>query len=503
MIKDQVFLEMKNISKEFPGVKALDAVDFRVFQGEVMGLLGENGAGKSTLMKILSGVYKSDSGSVKTHGTEIKLVSPRDAMMHGIAIIHQELNLIPKLTVGENIFLGREPVSGSGKIKWKKLYEAAGILLKRLAAHISPRAITSNLSIGDQQMVEIAKALSMDAQLLILDEPTDALTNTETKSLFRVIRELKQEGKSIVYISHRISEIFHICDRATVLRDGKLIGEHSVSELTEDKIIEMMVGRKLGEQLPYVQNKQGSILFEAVNLNSAVTKDITFSLHHGEVLGIAGLMGSGRTELALSLYGNYPVTHGTVRLDGEEIHIKNPGNAIRNGIVYVSEDRKQLGLFLDLSIKNNIILPVLKEYEKLFFKTDVRKSNTDVDSYIDLLSIKTTGRSQLVKNLSGGNQQKVSIARGLITKPKLLILDEPTRGVDVGAKQEIYKLINQFKSNGLAIIMISSEMPELIGICDRILVMYNHTLSGELSRKEASQESIMRLAVGLQEKAGD
>ena len=493
----QILLEMKNISKEFPGVKALDNVRFRVFQNEVMALLGENGAGKSTLMNILSGAYKNDFGTIVLHGSECKMLSPRDAMDKGIAIIHQELNLIPELTVGENIYLGREPVYKSGNIKWKQLYKDSRNLLKRLNTTINPASITSGLSIGDQQMVEIAKALSMDAELLILDEPTDALTDTETESLFKVIRELKNYGKSIVYISHRIPEVFQICDRATILRDGTVISEQRVSELNEDRIIEMMVGRKLDDQIPYIQNKKGPPLLEVNDLSSSVSKHISFSIYRGEVLGIAGLMGSGRTELALTLYGNYPATEGVIRLEGKAISINNPGKAIKNGIVYVSEDRKQLGLFLGLSIKDNIMLPVLQEYEKFLFKTDTMRSNKDVDSFINLLSIKTPGRNQLVGNLSGGNQQKVSIARGLITNPKLLILDEPTRGVDVGAKQEIYKLINRFKAEGLAIIMISSEMPELIGICDRILVMHNNSLSGELARSEASQESIMRLAVGM------
>ncbi len=497
MDTERIFLEMKNISKEFPGVKALDNVQFRVFQGEVMALLGENGAGKSTLMNILSGAYINTSGTIVLRDSECKIVSPRDAMSKGIAIIHQELNLIPGLTVGENIFLGREPVFRSGNIKWKQLYKDSKRLLERLNTSINPGSMTSDLSIGDQQMVEIAKALSMEAELLILDEPTDALTDKETESLFKVIRELKKQGKSIVYISHRIPEVFQICDRATILRDGSVIGEHRVSELTENRIIEMMVGRKLDDQIPYVQNREGSLIFEVEHLTSSVSKDITFSINHGEVLGVAGLMGSGRTELALTLFGNYPATGGVMRLEGEEISITNPGKAIKNGIVYVSEDRKQLGLFLGLSIKDNIMLPVLKEFEKVLFKMDTVKSSKEVDSFIELLSIKTPGRNQLVRNLSGGNQQKVSIARGLITNPQVLILDEPTRGVDVGAKQEIYKLINRFKAEGLAVLLISSEMPELIGICDRILVMHNHSVSGELSRSEATQESIMRLAVGI------
>ncbi len=488
---------MRNISKAFPGVKALDNVSFRVFEGEVMALLGENGAGKSTLMKILSGVYSNDSGTIMFHGKKLSISSPKDAMNMGIAIIHQELNLIPELTVGENIFLGREPLTALGSINWKKMYGESGRLMQLLNVDIDPSVKVSSLSIGDQQMVEIAKALSLNAGLLILDEPTDALTDKETENLFKVIRELRDGGRSIVYISHRIPEVFMICDRATVLRDGILIGEHKVQDLDEDRIIEMLVGRKLDDQIPYERKKKSTVLFEAVNISSSVIKDAGFSISRGEVLGIAGLMGSGRTELALSIYGEYPVTGGYMKMEGKRITINSPGKAIRNGIVYVSEDRKQLGLFLGLSVKDNITLPVLKRYEEHFFHINSSRLNADVDRYIDILSIKTPGRGQKVGNLSGGNQQKISIARGLITEPKLLMLDEPTRGIDVGAKQEIYRLINKLKREGLAIMVISSEMPELIGICDRILVMHNRSLSGELDRDQASQESIMRLAAGL------
>jgi len=497
------FLKMENITKEFPGVKALDSVHLRIFKGQVMALLGENGAGKSTLMKILSGVYDHDLGDIIMNGENLEISSPRNAMDQGIAIIHQELNLIPGLTVGENIYLGKEPVSRGRKINWNKLYSDSKQLLNRLGTDIDPKALASNLSIGDQQMVEIAKALSENADILILDEPTDALTDKEAENLFRVIDELKSKGKGLVYISHRIPEVFRICDRVTVLRDGQFISERNVSEIDEDDIIEMMVGRRLDEQIPYSPHKTGPTLLTVNNMTSSVTENVSFSVHKGEIVGIAGLMGAGRTEMALSLYGIYPAKSGTVELDNKEIHIDSPGKAIKNGIAYVSEDRKQLGLFLGLDVKDNITLPALKRFEKVLYKTDEIERNDAVDSYINQLTIKTPGRNQIVKNLSGGNQQKISIARGLITKPKLLILDEPTRGVDVGAKKEIYKLINQFKDEGLAILMISSEMPELLGISDRILVMHNNTISGELSREQASQEAIMRLAVGLKEKTGE
>lgn len=503
MKTEEPFLKMESITKEFPGVKALDSVQFRIFRGEVMALLGENGAGKSTLMKILSGVYDYDMGNILMNGETLKISSPRNAMDQGIVIIHQELNLIPGLTVGENIFLGKEPVHKSRKINWTRLYRDSEKLLNKLGTNINPKALASSLSIGDQQMVEIAKALSENADILIFDEPTDALTDTEAENLFRVIDELKAKGKGLVYISHRIPEVFRICQKVTVLRDGLFIGEKNVSEIDEDDIIEMMVGRRLDEQIPYSPHKAGPTLLEMNNMNSSVSRDISFNVHKGEIVGVAGLMGAGRTEMAMSLYGVYPPKSGTIVLDGQEIHIDSPGKAIKNGIAYVSEDRKQLGLFLGLNVKDNITLPALKRFEKTFYRTDEPVRNDAVDSYISRLSIKTPTRNQLVGNLSGGNQQKISIARGLITKPKLLILDEPTRGVDVGAKKEIYKLINRFKDEGLAIVMISSEMPELLGISDRILVMHNNTIAGELSREEASQEAIMRMAVGLKEKTGE
>jgi len=503
MKEKKPILQMENITKDFPGVKALDSVHLNVFKGEVMALLGENGAGKSTLMKILSGVYENEKGSILLKDKSIQITSPKNAMDLGIGIIHQELNLIPGLTVGENIFLGKEPTNKSKNINWNKLYTDSDNLLKRLGSSINSKAPASTLSIGDQQMVEIAKALSVDAEILIFDEPTDALTDREANNLFRVIEELKENGKGIVYISHRLPEVFEICDRVTVLRDGQFIGERAVSELDEDGIIEMMVGRKLTDQIPFSPHRAGEILLEVKDFNSSVSSNINFNIKQGEIVGIGGLMGAGRTEMALSLYGMYPCNSGEIILNGQSIKIDSPQKAIEKGIAYVSEDRKQLGLFLGLSIKDNITLPALKEFEKLLYKIDEKERNSSVDEYINQISIKTPNRDQLVGNLSGGNQQKIAIARGLITKPKLLILDEPTRGVDVGAKKEIYTLINKFKDEGLAILMISSEMPELLGLSDRILVMHNNTITGELSRDEASQESIMRMAVGLKEKVSE
>lgn len=506
MVKE--ILKMERISKSFPGVKALDDVHLRIFSGEVMALLGENGAGKSTLMKILSGVYKMDSGNILLNNNPLDVKSPRDGIDKGISIIHQELNLIPELTIGENIFLGREPKKISGRINWKQLYSDSEKLLKELNLDLNTREKVRKLSIGHQQMVEIARALSLESDILILDEPTDALTDNETDSLFEMIDKLRKEGKALVYISHRLKEVFRICDRATILRDGQFIGEEQVSKLDEDKIIEMMVGRKLEDQFPYEKPRFISesepagheIILKAENLNNSVVKNINFSIKKGEVLGLAGLMGSGRTELALTLFGKFKTESGTIFLDGEEKIIRNPGQALRDGISYVSEDRKQLGLFTGLSVRDNMTISVLKRYEQLFFRLSENSRNKEVDSYINDLSIKTPSRNQIVKNLSGGNQQKVSIASALIAKPKLLILDEPTRGVDVGAKKEIYSLINKLKQKGLGILMISSEMPEILGICDRVAVMHEGTIEKIYSREEANQENIMRSAVGLKEK---
>ncbi len=489
-------LEMQNVSKVFPGVKALDNVHLNVYKGSVMALLGENGAGKSTLMKILSGIYKKTEGTIIYKGKELNVKGPKDAQIHGISIIHQELNLIDEISIGENIFLGREPKTKIGTIDWKKLYKDSANLLKPLNIDTDPKHKIKNLSIGQKQMVEIAKALSLDAELIIMDEPTDALTSEETNRLFKVINQLRLEGKSIVYISHRLKEIFEICDDVTIIRDGKFIAEKPVTEINEDQLIEMMVGRKLEEQYPYVDNELGEVFLEVKNLENHLIHDISFQIRKSEILGIAGLMGAGRTELAKTLYGYYKYKNGQVILDGKPIKIKSEIDAINSGITYVSEDRKKDGLVLGMSIKENISLSALRSLANgLLINHRVEKQAAI--KYIDQLSIKTPSENQKVKNLSGGNQQKVSISKSLLTKPKILILDEPTRGIDVGAKKEIYTLMNEFKTQGMGILMISSEIPELLGMCDRILVMHEGTVSGTLEKQEATQESIMRLAVGI------
>jgi len=494
-MSNQPFLEMKNVSKNFPGVKALDNVSLRLFSGEVMALLGENGAGKSTLMKILSGVYTKDGGEIIYKGNSISLKDPKDAQNKGIAIIHQELNLIPELTVGENIFLGREPINMFGRIKFSELNSKSAGYLSKLGVKTKPTTPVSSLSVGQAQMVEIAKALSMNAQIIIMDEPTDSLTDVETENLFKVINELKSQGKAIVYISHKLSEVFDVCDRATILRDGTFVDEKPVSELDEESIIQLMVGRPLYERYPKSGAVAGETIFEAINLNNDKIHDISFSVKRGEAVGIAGLMGSGRSELAKSIFGDIPLSSGKIILDGQELSLNHPSDAISKGISYVSEDRKQLGLIVGMTVKENITLPALDKFQNFIRFISEELENKASLEYIEKMSIKTTGPSQCVVNLSGGNQQKVAIGKGLVTEPKLLILDEPTRGVDVGAKKEIYELVNQLKEKGIAIILISSEMPEVMGMSDRILVMSGGSIAGELEKNEATQEKIMKLAI--------
>jgi len=493
---EHTILEMKGITKEFPGVKALNAVDFRIVRGEIMALLGENGAGKSTLMKILTGVYPKTQGLIIYEGREVSFNGTKDSQASGIAIIHQELNLISQLTMGENIFLGREPVNAVRKIDSRALYKESEALLKRLGVTEDPHTITGELSIGKQQMVEIAKALSLDAKIIIMDEPTDALTDTETENLFRVMRELKAEGRSLVYISHRLKEIFEVCDYATVLRDGEFVAEHAVSDLTEDKIIELMVGRKLTEQFPRIESKLGECVLEVKHLSNEYVKDVSFTLRKGQIVGIAGLMGAGRTELAKTIYGAISKQSGEIFIDGKPVEIKSPQQGIKAGISYVSEDRKGNGLILGLSVRENMTLSALKSFSNSVGTISNAQEEVVSKDYVKKMSIRTPGINQLVKNLSGGNQQKVSITKSLMTKPKIFILDEPTRGVDVGAKKEIYDIINNFKKEGMSIIMISSEIPEILGMSDRILVMHEGKITGELDRDHATQESIMKCAVG-------
>ncbi|UGA57575.1 ribose ABC transporter ATP-binding protein RbsA [Vibrio sp. VB16] len=491
----QPILELTGIDKAFPGVKALDNACLNVYPGRVMALLGENGAGKSTLMKVLTGIYSLDAGDIRYQGVNAAFQGPKHSQEAGISIIHQELNLIPELTIAENIFLGRERVSPLGRIRWSEMYKEADALLARLNVKHSSKDQLGSLSLGEQQMVEIAKALSFDSKVIIMDEPTDALTDTESESLFAVIEELRQEGCGIVYISHRLKEIFQMCDDITVLRDGKFINQCTVAETNEDLLIEMMVGRKLEEQYPRINAVHGTTCLEVKNLTGSGVNDVSFTLDRGEILGISGLMGAGRTELMKAIYGALPKESGKVMLDGKAIEPQNPQEGLAQGIAYISEDRKGDGLVLSLSVKENMSLSCLEQLSKgiqIQHKDEVMA----VEDFINLFNIKTPSRNQIIGNLSGGNQQKVAIAKGLMTRPKVLILDEPTRGVDVGAKKEIYQLINKFKAEGMSIILVSSEMPEVLGMSDRIIVMHEGHISGEFDAKEADQEKLMACAVG-------
>lgn len=494
-------LQLINIHKSFPGVKALAGAHLNVRAGQVMALIGENGAGKSTLMKVLTGIYSKDEGEIIYLGNKVNFKGPKSSQEAGIGIIHQELNLIPQLTIAENIFLGREFTNKFGCIDWKKTYDQADKLLAELHLTYDSRKLISELSIGEQQMVEIAKVLSFNSKVIIMDEPTDALTETETASLFEVIRKLKQQNCGIVYISHRLKEIFEICDDVTVLRDGQFIGEKKVAQLDENSLIEMMVGRKLEEQYPRINKEHGEVTLQVKNLTGAGVNNISFKLHEGEILGISGLMGAGRTELMKMIYGANPAKSGSIILKGKTIKVNSPLDGLKHGIVYISEDRKRDGLILGMSVKDNMSLNALNYFANHFGKLQLKNEQQAVEDFVSLFNIKTPSINQIIGLLSGGNQQKVAIAKGLMTRPSILILDEPTRGVDVGAKKEIYHLINQFKQQGLSVILVSSDMPEILGMSDRILVIYDGTVTGEFSIGDATQEKLMAAAVGkLQER---
>lgn len=495
MAMSKHILSIQNICKSFPGVKALDGVSLDLQEGRVMALLGENGAGKSTLMKIISGIYTSDSGQILYEGKPVQFKNPREAQLQGITIIHQELNLIKDLSIGENIFLGREPQKALGNIDWKKLFRDSDQLISKLGIKHSSEKLVGDLSMAEQQLVEIAKAVSFNAKVIIMDEPTDALTEAETKRLFTLIKELRADNKAIVFISHRLEEIFEICDDLTILRDGKRICEAKVADFTQDMIIENMVGRKLEEQYPYVEAKMGDVVLAVNKLENEHVHQVSFELKAGEVLGISGLVGSGRTELAKTLFGLYNTKSGDVMLNGEKVTFKSPSDALAKGLVYISEDRKSEGLILGLSVAQNMTISSLDQLMGAFGNIDTKKEKAVVAEYIQKMSIKTPSQNQIIKLLSGGNQQKVAIAKGILNQPKVLILDEPTRGVDVGAKKEIYEIINALKESGVGIIVISSEMPELLGISDRIMVLHEGKNKGILDRSEASQEKLMSCAL--------
>ncbi|EHI0581150.1 sugar ABC transporter ATP-binding protein [Escherichia coli] len=493
----ETFLQMKHITKRFPGVLALNDVQFSLRRGEVHALLGENGAGKSTLMKILSGVYQPDEGEIIFEDKPVSFSDPLSAQNVGITIIHQEFNLFPELTVEENIFIGREFCK---KNRWrldeKQQRQATIEILQKLNLAIKPDTLVADLTVAQQQMVEIAKAISVNARILIMDEPTAALTETEIESLFRVTRLLKEQGTGIVYISHRLEELALIADRATVMRDGQYISTVDYECVKISDLIAMMVGRDLGNIYPRREALQQRVPVLEVNglTRKGVLNDINFTLYRGEILGFAGLMGAGRTELARAIFGADSIDSGTLKLNGKETVIKDISDAIQQGISYLTEDRKKEGLALNLSVERNIMLGNYPEYSDRFGNVDSRRCQQTSEEQVKALRIKTPNLEQAALNLSGGNQQKIIIARWVCKDTDILIFDEPTRGIDVGAKLEIYELMNRLVAKGKSIIMISSELPEVLGMCDRILVMRSGRITGELSAKEATQEKIMQYA---------
>lgn len=495
-------VEMHKITKTFPGVLALDRVDFSCAAGEVHAVVGENGAGKSTLMKVLAGAYRPDSGRIVLKGGEISFSSPREAQKHGISIIYQDFNLITDLTVAENIFLGREPQKRMGFIHNKLLYERAGELLENLGVHIPLDVRVSELGVAQQQMVEIAKALSLNADIIMMDEPSAVVSGKELESLFRIIRTLKESEKAIIYISHRIDEIFQIADRATVLKDGKLVGTVNTAEVDKPTIVKMMVGRSLSETFPPrgkpVEKRE---VLELRNVSRyGVLRNVTLRVYAGEILGIAGLVGAGRSELARVIFGADPVDEGEIIIGGRNIKKNTPKNSISSGVGYVTENRAHDGLVHSLSVRKNLTLPILERIRKWFFVREAQEREFS-KGCVDRFNIIAPSIEQEVRYLSGGNQQKVILAKWISINPSVLILDEPTRGIDVGAKSEVYILMRKLADKGTAIIMISSELPEIIGMSDRILVMHDGKLMGELFPEDVTEEKILMLATG--QKGGD
>lgn len=506
-MENRSILRMENIVKDFPGVRALDSVNFEARTGEVLALVGENGAGKSTLMKVLSGVwaYPSYEGSIFIDGAPVKFSGVRDAEKAGIAIIHQELNLIPDLSVGENVFLNRQPKRLGVAVDWHKMYADASKLLAELhMTDVDPKTPVKELTVGKQQMVEIAKALSLDARILVLDEPTSALTDREVEELFRVIRKLKASGKCLIYISHKMEELPKIADRISVLRDGKTIGETvAVKDITTDEIISRMVGRDIRNLYPERTPKIGEVVFEAKHVRLPHpdlpgvlrVNDVSFTVRKGEIVGLAGLMGAGRSELVMTVFGAMPEGSAEVTVDGKAVKISSPSDAIRAGIALLTEDRKLMGLVTGQSVAFNTVLASMRSLVS-FLRIDRHKERNLVERYVKDLGIKTPSIETFIETLSGGNQQKALVARWLATAPKVLILDEPTRGVDVGAKYEIYKLMNGLAAQGIGIVMISSELPEVLGMSDRVLVMRKGKLEADLDRSKAERETVMRYATG-------
>ena len=495
-MEQPALLEMRNITKEFPGVKALDGVSLTVRPGTVHALMGENGAGKSTLMKCLFGIYVKNAGTIVLDGKEVDFKSSKEALENGVAMVHQELNQALTRSVMDNLWLGRYPKVAGLMVSESVMRKRTREIFEELDVHVDPKAIMSTLPVSQRQMVEIAKAVSYNAKIIVFDEPTSSLTEAEVEHLFRIINMLKERGCGIIYISHKMDEILRISDEVTIMRDGQWVATRHAKDLTMEEIIKLMVGRELTNRFPPKDNKPGEVILEVEHLAGKYTrlKDASFQLRKGEVLGIAGLDGSGRTEVLENLFGAMTKESGTIRLHGKEIKNKNPREAIKNGFALLTEERRATGIFGIRDIKENTVISNLKSYLAGGFCLSEKKMKEDTDWAIQAMHIKTPSQSTQIRSLSGGNQQKVIIGRWLLTKPEVLLLDEPTRGIDVGAKYEIYQLILDLAKEGKGVIMVSSEMPELLGICDRILVMSGGVLAGEVDTRNTSQEEILTLA---------
>lgn len=493
--QSEYLLEVLDVRKEFPGVVALDNVRFQLKPGSVHALMGENGAGKSTLMKIIAGVYTPDQGQFKLRGQNIRLNTPLDALENGIAMIHQELNLMAPMSIAENIWIGREPLNRFGFVRHGEMAARTRALFEHLDIQLDPQASIASLSVANRQMVEIAKAVSFGSDVLIMDEPTSALTEKEVAHLFKIISALRDTGKGIVYITHKMNELYEIADQVSVFRDGKYIKTCDMADVTRDDIIKMMVGREITQMFPKQSVPIGDIVLSVENLGlNGVFRDISFQVRAGEILGFAGLVGSGRSNVAETLFGVTPAHSGQIAIDGKGVSIKSPADAMRHGMAFLTEDRKETGCFLPLGIQENAEMAVLRNrYVRHGFVTQSRLQK-DAAEMANRLRVRTPDMQEPIMNLSGGNQQKVLICRWLMTGPRILILDEPTRGIDVGAKAEIHRLICDLARQGVAIIMISSEMPEVLGMSDRIAVLHEGRLTGILDRKDADQVKIMELA---------
>ncbi|UXM94412.1 sugar ABC transporter ATP-binding protein [Bartonella sp. HY329] len=491
----EYLLVAENIRKEFPGVVALDNVQFKLKAGSVHALMGENGAGKSTLMKILAGIYRPDQGTVKFKGVPIRLESPLDALENGIAMIHQELALMPYMTVAENIWIRREPVNMFGLVNHRQMYQQTAALFEQLHIDISPSVEIRHLTVAEKQMVEIAKAISYNSDVLIMDEPTSALTDREVEHLFQIINRQKANGVGIVYITHKMDELYQIADEFSIFRDGHYISTHAAKDVSRDEIIQMMVGREISQMFPKAEVDIGDVIFSVKDLClEGAFSNVSFDVRAGEILGVAGLVGSGRSNVAETIFGVTPATSGEILIKNEAVTIKDPNDAIGHQMAFLTEDRKETGCFLLLDVLENMQMAVINhKYVKQGFVQEGTLSKL-CDEMRQKLRIKTPGLNERIENLSGGNQQKVLIGRWLLTNPDILILDEPTRGIDVGAKAEIYKLIGELAQRGVAVIMISSELPEVLGISDRIMVMHQGKVTGFLDRAEATQVAVMNLA---------